>query len=231
MKRRVAAWSRSSSAGDGLWQHQVNKARLGDVGGIQHIDPHTSDISGLLLGLYKSCDGQDKKVRRPSNWRRDALAYYNGNGIDHGISFGKAWCHITATWQPTKLHKAAHIVPYFVHGHGFGEVLFGERAPSLQEEGNALLLSDRIEAWFSSYPIAVVPVDSSESPIKRWRTELISPDIRNEQLDMGCYGRDLIGKELVFLNENRLVSRFLYFHFIIALVRIRDLKHRGWEDV
>jgi hypothetical protein len=186
-----------------------------------------------FLSLYRPCDVQDKNmnVKRRSNWRRDALVYYNGNSDNHeGVSSGNAWCHITGTWHGAKFHKAAHIVPYSLD-HGFDKVIFGERAPSLQREGNALLLSDRIEAWFSSYHIAVIPVDSSESPIRRWRTELISPDVQNEQAFPGLHGRDLSGKELVFLNENRPVSRFLYFHFIMALIRIKDLKRCGWEDV
>ncbi|EHK46066.1 hypothetical protein TRIATDRAFT_88556 [Trichoderma atroviride IMI 206040] len=229
-KRRVEAWSRSSSAGDNLWHHQVKKARFEDAGAVRMVDLYAGEIPQLLLSLYKSCDGQDKSKKRRSNWRRDALAYYNGDSNDHeGVAPGNAWCHITGIWHGAKFHKAAHIVPYFLNG--FGEVLFGERAQSLQREGNALLLSDRIKEWFDSYHIVVVPVDSSESPIRRWRTELISPDIRNSELFPGYYGRDLDGKELVFLNENRPVSRFLYFHFIMALIRIKDLQCLGWENV
>jgi hypothetical protein len=43
--------------------------------------------------------------------------------------------------------------------------------------------------------------------------------------------KDLDGKELVFLGEKRPVSRFLYFHFVMALVRIKDLQRRNWQDV
>jgi hypothetical protein len=38
---------------------------------------------------------------------------------------------------------------------------------------------------------------------------------------MDGVGKDLDGKELVFLGEKHPVSRFLYFHFVMALVRIR----------
>lgn len=38
-------------------------------------------------------------------------------------------------------------------------------------------------------------------------------------------------KELQFRNNKRPVSRFIYFHFIMALVRIKDISRRGWQDV
>jgi hypothetical protein len=71
-------------------------------------------------------------------------------------------------------------------------------------------------------------------PITRWKTDVISSDINNTVYhiaDRKNYtGKELDGKELVFRGEKRPVSRFLYFHFIIALVRIKDLERRGWQE-
>jgi hypothetical protein len=47
VRRRLAAWSRSSSAGDDLW-HQVNKARFEDTGAVRLINVYGGGISGLL---------------------------------------------------------------------------------------------------------------------------------------------------------------------------------------
>ncbi|KAH7010033.1 hypothetical protein EDB80DRAFT_714379 [Ilyonectria destructans] len=94
-------------------------------------------------------------------------------------------------------------------------MLFGNRAESLQGAGNSLLLSGHISRWFDSYHLLVLPIDATETPTRRWRTDVISSDIQNSP-----YTAEHNGKELVFLNDKRPVSRFLYFHFVMALVRI-----------
>lgn len=150
-----------------------------------------------LLAFYK-LDGFDNKKnhvsRKPkprwcewtnsdSRWRRNALAYYKGNSNDHeDAPPNSAWCHITGTWHQSEFHKAEHIVPFCRDDNGFGELLFGGRAQSLQRAGNALLLSDRIKRLFDSHHMVVVPVNAMEKPITRWRTEVISPDIQNGEL-------------------------------------------------
>ncbi|KAI1174467.1 hypothetical protein F4777DRAFT_381301 [Nemania sp. FL0916] len=125
--------------------------------------------------------------------------------------------------------KAAHIVPFFLDMGSFGEILFGQRAQSLQQAGNALLLSERIESWFDKYLLVVVPVNPNETPITRWKTDILSNDIRNELYSDTKVGNDLDGKELIFLNDNRPAARFLYFHFIMALIRGTDLRKHKWE--
>ncbi|KAK2049578.1 hypothetical protein LZ31DRAFT_562420 [Colletotrichum somersetense] len=103
---------------------------------------------------------------------------------------------------------------------------------SIERSDNALLLADQIKRWFDSYCIAIVPVDAAETPIRRWRTDVLCPGIKALQ-----YRRrsnvtdDLDGKELTFVDDKRPVPRFLYFRFIIALVRMKRLGRIGWQEV
>ncbi|KAK3379922.1 hypothetical protein B0T24DRAFT_655485 [Lasiosphaeria ovina] len=198
--------------------HRYKKIRFDDPGVVRLLDPRGGSTSACLLALYKKCDGLEKTKKRPSTFRSDTLKYYAGtNEKTDGI-----WCHV----------KAAHIVPFFLDSDDIGEMLFGSRAPSLRRVGNALLLVDQIEKWFNTYHLVIVPVDSTETPITRWKVDIISPDIRNSSyLYHDDYGSDLDGKELQFHNNNRPVSRFMYFHFIMVLVRIKDVKRQGWQDV
>lgn len=222
------------SAGDQLWMHQKKKVRLQqDVGKIRLLDPRCNAVSECLLALYRKSDGQGQgKRRRPSEWRANALTYYKARIIDHDLDgIGGAWCHVSGCWHPEDDIKAAHIVPFFLDSSSIGEILFGSRAESLNRPGNALLLSRHIKGWFDSHHLVIIPVDPMETPITRWRTELISDDIRKSLICPEFHARELDGKELTFLNENRPVSRFLYFHFIMALIRIKDLKRRGWETI
>lgn len=239
------------SAGSDLWRHQTSKMRFGGPSQVRLIDPSGGDLSQSLMALYK-LDELDKwksqfprkaKSRwrpwkgRDSRWRRDALAYYKGNyGDNHDESHEDAphnatWCHITGSWHSSDFYRAAHIVPPFLDDHGFGKLLFGDRSQSLLGAGNALLLSDWVKGWFDSYDIVVVPVDAKETPITQWRAEIVLPYLQKDKLVPGLYGKDIHGKELVFLNENRPVPRFLYFHFIMALIRIKDIRRLGWEAV
>jgi hypothetical protein len=59
------------------------------------------------------------------------------------------------------------------------EILFGTQSDSLEKGGNALLLLSQIKSWFDKYCVVVVPVDPSETPIRRWRIDVITPDIKN----------------------------------------------------
>ncbi|PTB62961.1 hypothetical protein BBK36DRAFT_1128189, partial [Trichoderma citrinoviride] len=102
---------------------------------------------------------------------------------------------------------------------------------SIQGPRNALLMSSRIKNCFYNHHLVVVPVDATKSPITRWRTEILYPSILQTKLCPGHDASSLYGRELVFLNERRQTPRYLYFHFLMALIRIRDLKDLGWQDI
>jgi hypothetical protein len=233
------------SAGGDLWSHQKKKIRF-DLELVRSLDTRNNSFPECLMALYKRYDGLDIKRRRPirhrhstrfiqpprpSEWRLGALAYYKGSGTYHGRREDLTWCHISGGWHPDVYIKASHIVPSLPNSESIGEMLFGSRAESLKRAGNSLLMSSTIKHWFDDFHLVVVPVDAAEAPITRWRTDVISPNIQNCLYSMGQYIRDLDGKELVFLDEKRPVPRFLYFRFIMSLIRIKDIKHRAWQNV
>jgi hypothetical protein len=230
-KRLLGLDKRFIDAGHLFWTSSKKKMRLDDPGVIRLSEPGGSGVAECLLALYKKSDGLEKsKPKRHSNWRQDALTYYKGTSEKNIDVTNLVWCHISGTWHPKKAIKAAHIVPFFLDIESIGEVLFGSQSESLQRAGNSLLLLDTIKSWFDKYLLAVVPVDATEIPITRWRTDVISPDIKKEGYGEGHKGADLDGKELRFLGEKRPVARFLYFHFVMALVRIKSLERHGWEQ-
>lgn len=217
------------SAGSDLWKHETKKARLqDDAGTVRLLDPRGNALTECLLAIYKKSDGLDRTKKRQSNWRRDALTYYNG--VMDTKHSRIVWCHISGEWRDTDNIKTAHIVPHFMDVGSISKILFGDRAESLEKAGNSLLLSNTLKGWFDSYHIVVVPVDADETPITRWKTVVISPSIRKSSYYLGETAEHIDEKELTFRNEKRPVARFLYFHFIMALIRIKDLKRTGWED-
>jgi len=216
------------SAGDALWRHQAKKARLDDPGIVRLLEPRSNGVSDCLLALYKKCDGLEKTKKRPSDFRRESIKYYAGEDANQNI-----WCQAKGGWSPRDEMIAAHIVPFFLDSDEIGEILFGSRAPDLRRAGNSLLLRKSIEKWFDTYHILIVPANPRETPIMRWRIDVISSSIKNAMWadGPGGLGGDLDGKELTFCNEKRPVSRFMYFHFVMALVRIKDVKRHRWQDV
>ncbi|KAG6117167.1 hypothetical protein E4U14_008051 [Claviceps sp. LM454 group G7] len=218
------------SAGDDLWRHKKKKMRLAnpEPEEVPILDIRRGGVSDCILTIYRKSDGVGRPKKRPKNWRRDVLQYYNGNGADHEKRSDQVWCHVSGNWFHGDDIKAAHIVPYFLDFEGVGQLLFGERAQSLDRAGNALLMSKRIERWFDNYHLVIVPVDVTENPTTRWRTDVISPSFMGAQYNGLLCASELDGRELTFHNEKRPVSRFLCFH--LALVRIRDIKRIGWQD-
>ncbi|KAG6154114.1 hypothetical protein E4U51_008710 [Claviceps purpurea] len=230
-KRLRENGQRYFSAGDDLWRHKKKKMRLDnpEPEEVPILDIRRDGVSQCILALYRKLDGAGKGTprKRSKDWRQDALHYYKANGAEGS----EVWCHVSGRWYVKEFVKAAHIVPHFLDFEGVGELLFGERAQSLERAGNALLLSKRIESWFDKYHLVIVPVDATENPITRWRTDVISPSIMNERYGDGdLRALELDGRELTFHNEKRPVSRFLYFHFFMALVRIKDIQQTGWQD-
>ncbi|KAK1995944.1 hypothetical protein LX36DRAFT_135414 [Colletotrichum falcatum] len=213
---------RHLSAGDDLWKHQKKKVRYGDV---RLLDPRANALTECLLALY-SKSGNLLAEERPSNWRRDALAYYEGSKP----STGEVWCNVTGMWHPENSIKVAHFVPHSLDYESIDEILFSSRSESLEKSGNALLMLDNVKKWFDKYFLVIVPSEKDEIPIRRWRVDIISPDIQNTSYLSARPARELDGKELAFRNDNRPVPRFLYFHFIMALIRIKDLNRHNWKD-
>ncbi|KAL7945328.1 hypothetical protein V8C42DRAFT_344945 [Trichoderma barbatum] len=116
------------------------------------------------------------------------------------------------------------------------EIIFGFESESLMRPANALLLEVTLQGWLEDYNMVIVPVGRSESPIKRWRVDFITPGMENRS--HGCdekgekmYGKDIMGKELAFLGERRPAARFLYFHFVMALIRAKDFGCDNWQQI
>ncbi|KAL6879185.1 hypothetical protein J3F83DRAFT_725378 [Trichoderma novae-zelandiae] len=224
--------------GGDLWRNLKEKLRLGDPSAVLLRQPGCAEAETLgirekLVALYKENDGLDSR-KQPVNWESDAVEYYSANPLYHGRSKNEGWCHITGTWYPQPL-KATHIVPFALDANKLAEIVFGSIATSVQSPANALLLRPGFHCWLKEYKFVIVPVDRFEGTLTRWRLDVVCPDEDDphsltHDLRGWTYGKDVDGKELSFLGENRPATKFLYFHFIITLVRIKDLGRKNWRQ-
>lgn len=223
--------NRYLAAGYDLWTSFKIERRVESPAAARFM-PTGADIDECLLSLYK--DKIEILRKWPRNCRSDAEDYYLASPEHHGVPRRLGWCHVTGEWQVS--NKIAHIVPLYSDLKPFSEIIFGPQCPSLDSANNTLLLSPTIKKWFERHQLVIVPVDPSEWPIRRWRTDIISPEIINQEYTSGLIpeqhlGRELHGKELSFLGKKRPDPSFLYFHFFVSLIRIRDLECHGWQAV
>ncbi|KAJ4401666.1 hypothetical protein N0V85_005474, partial [Neurospora sp. IMI 360204] len=181
---------------------------------------HGAAFSDVVHAMFKDQEVPDRRKKRAGMWLRKAEDYYGGRyEMPNGVK-DCTWCHITERYVANQ--RAAHIVPYFLDDGAIPEHLFGEMAHEVDTPTNSLLMTRYLKRWFDEYQIVIVPVDPSESPITRWKIDIISSDIKDSPID---------GKELEFLNDHRPSTSFLYFRFMLTLIRIRDKQRAVWENI
>ena len=93
---------------------------------------------------------------------------------------------------------------------------------------NCLLMHESVETAFDKGNFVLLPVDKSENPVLRWGIKMTNVAAANT--DMGRVSlKQLDSKEIIFKNSNRPASRFLYYHFVVTLLRNKRDRQPGWD--
>ena len=144
-------------------------------------------------------------------------------------SAGRLYCVISGDWFENEDMKAAHIVPYRL-GPEIVDYVFGAGTGSrLLSADNCLMMHTTVKRAFDKGSFVLLPVDPNERPIKRWKIQVTNSGAL-DTTDLGKRPlRDRAGAELIFKNPNRPTARFLYFHFVVTLLRARRDRQSGWE--
>ncbi|VUC36893.1 unnamed protein product [Clonostachys rosea] len=215
VQKMRAVCRRFLNAGRELWAYE--RKRLGEPPSEFFI--RNFDFGGCMLALYQRPDARGVVERLP-DWRPN----FEGAQLLR--------CQISGELFPSDDIKVSHIVPPFVHSRAFGPLLFGPDAEPLRGSGNVLLLHREIKKWYGTYKLVIVPFDREETPIRRWKTEIISSRLNRERFaNEGAPVSTFHSRELVFDNEERPVAKFAYFHFVMALVRAKMLNCDRWQDI
>ena len=186
-------------------------------------------------GSRKSSDQQ--------KFRADCINAYGGSQTCEGKV--EIWDCVLNEYVDPDLMTAAHITPFFL-GKGIMEQIFGPGAhEELFNPSNGLMLRDYIEKKFDQHLLVFTPVPnecfqqplrttdtSTSGSIDRWQIRIVDDETKKKQIPtMGPYAltfQDIDGKELVFKTSHRPKARFLYFHYVIALLRARRHRRKGW---
>ena len=177
---------------------------------------------------------KEKKRQRgaQSNFRRDVIEYYGS--LDPRTYPGEPennrgiWCPILKRYLTGSAMKAAHIIPHSI-GEANCSYLFGSQDGQghLMSAQNGLMLAIPFEKALDLAQIAIVPVEDDPSNglqvivfyislLKRGRTTL--------EFDWSS----LHGLHLEFKNDNRPRLRYLYFTFIMNVLRRKQHECTGW---
>ena len=194
----------------------------------------------IPVALYKG----KRKASLQSNFRHSLINYYEAeypadvgektNDEDKPSTWiTGVWCPISKKYYTSNDIRAAHIVP-----HAIGDIscayLFGEDISTghLMNPRNGILIHDLFEQAMDKAQISIVPVNekdpvSSELMVVVFDRELLKRE-SSPLFDFDWNSLD--GLVLEFKNENRPGLRYLYFNYLLTLLRRRRYQCRGWPS-
>lgn len=145
---------------------------------------------------------------------------------------GTLWCNLSGSYWSEDLMIAAHIFPSSL-GQANMTAIFGTEE-ELFSSRNGMLIRKDLEKRFDKYWIAIVPhadytstkevQEWSKSEPQRWMIRVMNPKPQQMRGSLDWDPEktylDLDGQELAFRNSFRPRARYLYFHYLVALVKL-----------
>lgn len=129
------------------------------------------------------------------------------------------YCNVlTGKWHMREYFVTAHIFSLSygqqAMNHIFGKDAHGE----INTARNGLFLPVEFEKAFDTYQVAIVPYGPTTSQPREWQVILLDhsglKDVRVSGMTFG----QLHQKKLIFATDARPRARYLYFHFILAMI-------------
>ena len=217
------------SLGGDLWKEQEELRKYEEKTGLKpKLGPDSRGaFVHTLLALYKDpYKGRKRSSQIQSNMKKQSIAKYEarkGAEVE-----GQIWCCITQRYYSQEDVRAAHIVPYSL-GPELVDYIFGSGTGTRMDTAdNCLLMHEYVERAFDKGQFVLIPLDASEDPILRWKIKVTDTSALNTKV-LGRRLGNFDDKEVVFLNENRPASRFLFYHFVVTLLRNKKHRKPGWE--
>lgn len=189
------------------------------------------NVSPFVRRLYADTDSHDsdeEDSQYESNFQEEAITKYKAQVTDSDGN-DKILCHVLGPRDPDEVF-AAHIVQPRLD-EGACQDYFGLSKSELDGPSNSLLLSKEVKSLFDNHKIIIVPSPCAFG--EEWHIEVLASDILETPVTPEIKGKDLHGQCLKFDSRSyhRPRESFLYFHFIISMIRIWDEMPAGWEGV
>ena len=222
---------RIMSLGGDLWKEQEELREYEEKTGLEaKLGPDSrGTFVHTLLALYKDPYTVRKRSSQiQSDIKKQSIIKYEARKGAEGK--GELWCCITQEFHSQGDVRAAHIVSHTL-GPELVDYIFGSGSGTrVDTADNCLLMHEYVERAFDKGQFVLIPLDASEDPILRWKIKVTDTSALNTKV-FDRRLRDFNDKEVIFLNENRPASRFLYYHFVVTLLRNKTNRKPGWAKV
>lgn len=167
--------------------------------------------------------------------RKDQSVIVKDLGRTYGIrDLGKSkevWNVISGSWMDKTVMKAAHIFPLSL-GQETMTYIFGKDAKGeLNSARNALWLPNPFEVQFDQHRVVMVPAGPIGSNPRTWKVVVVDGGIRNSKAYDGVTFGEINGKKLVFTTDDQPRARYLYFHYLCAMLRRSRLKQNKGQPM
>ena len=190
------------------------------------------------MSLLPNTDQKVPGLQAPREQFSQLVRKYLGTEIRQpGETDSLEFCDVLGFWLPASV-KCAHIIPFSFHTKEMGH-MFGSDEPPLTSRRNGLSLQGKIEEAFDNCWVAIVPLESVTSTPTEWKIVLLNPEIKdklffrdlNQSTDrLEWKWRDIDGRKLRFLNDNRPARRFLYMRYTLAWLHAEDKEWAGFKE-
>ncbi|KAL8712698.1 MAG: hypothetical protein Q9220_003230 [cf. Caloplaca sp. 1 TL-2023] len=139
-----------------------------------------------------------------------------------------AWCPISKDYFSTDDMTVAHIVPQNLGATVINHIFGAGSSLRINTTQNCLLVHKTVARNLDRGNFVLMSTDPNEpQPIKRWKIQ-----ITNDASTHATMGRkilsELTGTEVEFKSDTRPASEFLYYHFVVTLLRNKQDRRPGW---
>ncbi|KAH8594429.1 hypothetical protein B0O99DRAFT_687661 [Bisporella sp. PMI_857] len=223
-----------------IYEKQAERIKSG--GSIRRCFVALFTTSQIGIGALQTGTGHRPRLEQ-ARFKKGLFAAYDGARGSGKQKATLLWDIGTGRWLRKDLVRAAHLVPHTM-GKDFLNAMFGPDVENeLNSYHNGLLLDNAIEKAMDDGAIAIVPDvpdDPSDKQVLDWETkepkqykwrvidgtalsldEVISSKLASDDSDMDV--RALDHKPLVFRNSTRPRARYLYYLFVVAVLK------RAWR--
>ncbi|MCJ1484000.1 hypothetical protein MMC06_004168 [Schaereria dolodes] len=193
----------------------------------------TAAYANLLSMIYKSVERpagyEVRDQHKHTAWKEDIRYHYANYHPDDDELL---WCPIMQRYAGSDCRIVAHIVP---HSLGFCNVgiLFGEPDNGIDliwSRQNGIAITSQLEKQFDKGDFILIPDSSEISKPQEYRFVLMNEKLRAYPVGDSDIKYGQLERRLVWKNDERPGARFLYFHFVSALLRYQKFEKSGWAE-
>ncbi|KAI4127140.1 MAG: hypothetical protein LQ347_004724 [Umbilicaria vellea] len=161
-----------------------------------------------------------------SNFRKDLIATYHSKHPEDD----SLWCPVLHTFEKdTDNRVAAHIFPRRLGQRAMNQIFGLESNEGLYGVRNGMIIASIIEKKFDKFQVVIVPAKprTEGNPVDDWVLRIVDHQIDHLKIhDIGKTYKELDGQPLVFLSSARPAARYLYFHYVVAMLLAKSNRSR-----